>query len=463
MKKTNLLILLILLIHLLLLSNLRFTAWPEMILWPYFILKGLLPYRDIAIAHNALLIFDLALFYKIFGISLFSLKIYTWILILSTDLLVYWVARKITKKEETALLSLAFYVLWQPYFEGNGVWFDLFLAPLGLLIFYFLWSKEFFWSGIFAGLAILVKQTAFWFIFPIGFSFWFIQNLKIKSIKKFLIGLAAPLLIFLVYLFKVGILQDFYFWAIKFGVGYLPHAPGQIQLPTIKQIFSLGIPCAFVFLTMITLLFQCNGVKEIQKLFLPFLVWCFFTSLGVFPRWGYFHLQPALPFLAVISSVSLYLISKTWPKLFLGVYLILFFLGVIYLQSRFYYLNWQKPDRFFEKETLEVASWLKEKTNPGEKIFILNSWDHLYALSETLPAVSPWVPTLPWYMEYPGIQDEIVFDLQKEKPKIVVFEDYKLKGLGSYKPEKIDKFLQENYILDRIIDGRFLILNLKEK
>ncbi|PJE69384.1 hypothetical protein COU96_00030, partial [Candidatus Shapirobacteria bacterium CG10_big_fil_rev_8_21_14_0_10_38_14] len=99
-----------------------------MILWPYFILKGLLPYRDIAMAHNPLLIFDLAIFYKIFGISLFNLKIYTWVLILLTDLLIYWVAKKITKREKVALLSLAFYVLWQPFFEGNGVWFDLVLA-----------------------------------------------------------------------------------------------------------------------------------------------------------------------------------------------------------------------------------------------------------------------------------------------------------------------------------------------
>ena len=40
----------------------QFTAWPEMLAWPYLILKGFLPYKDIAIAHNPLLIFVLTKF-----------------------------------------------------------------------------------------------------------------------------------------------------------------------------------------------------------------------------------------------------------------------------------------------------------------------------------------------------------------------------------------------------------------
>jgi len=460
MKKINFLLPFLLSMHFLLLLNLRFTAWPEMILWPYFILKGLLPYRDIAMAHNPLLIFDLALFYKTFGVSLFNLKLYTWILILITDLLIYYIAEKLTKNKKIAFLSLAFYVFWQPYFEGNGVWFDLMLAPLGLSVFYFLYVGEFFWSGLFFGLAILVKQTAFWFIFPIVFCLWLFDYLKINYLKKFFLGMMIPLFILLVYLIKLGIFQNFYFWAIKFGIGYLPHAPGQIQLPTLKQTLALNVPYGMVLPAILTSLLYRNEVK-MGRILTSLLVWCLFASLGIFPRFGYFHFQPVLPFLAIISSVSLYLIRKIWSKLFLGLFLILFFLGTVYLESRFYNLNWQKPNRFLEKETLEAAAWLKEKTNPGEKIFILNSWDHLYALSETLPAVSPWVPTLPWYMEYPGIQDKIVSDLQKEKPKLVVFEPYKEKGLGSYKPEKIDRFLQENYVKTKIIAGRFWILEPK--
>ena len=461
MKKAKFLIPLILLIHLVLLINLRFIAWPEMILWPYFVLKGLLPYRDIAIAHNPLLIFDLTIFYKLFGVTLLNLKLYTWILILLTDFVIYWVSEKLTKNKVVAVFSLLFFVLWQPYFEGNGVWFDLALAPLALLLFYLLYKKEFLWSGIFLGLAILVKQTAFWFILPIAFTFWLLKAIKVKSIIRFLIGLAIPLSLFLIYLLGTRTSQDFYFWAIQFGIGYLPRAAGQIDFPGIKEALSLGVPCALTLLAVFLLIKK--QFKE-KKLLILLLIWCFFGALGVYPRWGYVHFQPSLPFLAIIAGITVYyvnLIYKGWAKSLLGLYLILVFLGTFYLQARFYRLHWQKPDRFFEEETLQAASWLKQNTQENEKIFILNSWDHLYALSETLPAVSPWVPTLPWYMEYPGIQEEIVADLEREKPELIVFEPYKEKGLGSYKPEKIDNYLNENYTLDEIIAGRFWILEPK--
>ena len=461
MKKAKFLIPLILLIHLVLLVNLRFIAWPEMILWPYFVLKGLLPYRDIAMAHNPLLIFDLTIFYKIFGVSLLGLKVYTWILVLLTDFLVYWVAEKLTKNKIIALFSLLFFVLWQHYFEGNGVWFDLMLAPITLLLFYLLYKKDFLWSGILLGLAILVKQTAFWFILPIALTFWFLKAIKVKSIIRFLIGLAIPLSLFLLYLISTRTLQDFYFWAIQFGIGFLPRAPGQIDFPGIKEALSLGVPYGLTLLAVFLLIKK--KFKE-KKLLILLLIWCAFGALGVYPRWGYVHFQPSLPFLAIISGITVYyvnLIYKGSVKPLLGLYLILVFLGTFYLQFRFYRLHWQKEDRFFEMETIQAASWLQQNTKRDEKIFILNSWDHLYTLSETLPAVSPWVPTLPWYMEYPGIQEEIVADLKEGKPRSIVFEPYRGKGLGSYKPEKIENYLNENYTLDEIVAGRFQILKQK--
>src|SRR3990172_10040097 len=97
------LIFFILLFHLFLLLTLKFTAWPEMTFWPYLMLKGWFPWRDIAIAHTPLLLVDLTIFYKIFGLGLVQLKVYTWILILATDFLLFWVARRLWDKQSLAL------------------------------------------------------------------------------------------------------------------------------------------------------------------------------------------------------------------------------------------------------------------------------------------------------------------------------------------------------------------------
>lgn len=461
-KKRNLIIVLVLFAHLVLLVNLRFIAWPEMILWPYFLLKGLLPYQDIAMAHNPLLIFSLAFFYKFTGVSLLGLKIYTWALILLTDVLVYWVAKKLTKSGKTAILSLVFYVLWQPYFDGNGVWFDLVLAPLALLTFYTLYKQRLSLSGFLFVLAILVKQTAFWSFVPVGLTFILLKKVKFELLTRFALGGFLAFSLVVVYFAKMGIWQDFYAWAVQFGIGYLPNAAGQLQLPSFKQFLSLGVPFAFMVPALALLLHQGKGGKKSleRKVLLLLVVWFLFGSLGVYPRWGLFHFQPALPFLAIISGIMLsrFNLLEGKHKQWFVVYLVLVILGTVYLQTRFYRLHWQKQDRFFESETLQAEDWLKANIENNEKIFILNSWDHLYALSDTLPAVSPWVPTLPWYMDYPGIQEGIVDDLKKEKPSLVVFEPYKEKGLGSYRPRVIDKFLQENYSLSEVVAGRFWIL-----
>ena len=89
----------------------------------------------------------------------------------------------------------------------------------------------------------------------------------------------------------------------------------------------------------------------------------------------------------------------------------------------------------------------------GEKIYLLNAWDNIYMLSNTIPAVRPWVPHLSWYMEIPGIQKNMVSDLKFIKPKIIVQKEYEQSGLGSYKPKLIDHFIKENYRFDGKIDG----------
>ena len=96
-------------VHLFLLFNLSFTAWPEMLAWPFFILKGWLPYKDFAMVHTPLLVLDLALFNKIFGVGAAQLKIYSWVLILFTDLTLFYVVKKLWSVKK-ALSSLLFFI-----------------------------------------------------------------------------------------------------------------------------------------------------------------------------------------------------------------------------------------------------------------------------------------------------------------------------------------------------------------
>src|SRR4030042_4599197 len=134
MKNKYWLLALILLLHLILLIYLKFTAWPEMSLWPYLITKGWLPYRDIAIAHTPLMLIDLGIFYKIFGSGIVQLKIFTWLLILVFDGLIFFIVRELWNKK-TAFIALAAFAVWNLFYDGNGLWFDLYMGLIAFLSF----------------------------------------------------------------------------------------------------------------------------------------------------------------------------------------------------------------------------------------------------------------------------------------------------------------------------------------
>src|SRR3989344_4476566 len=141
-------------LHLLLLLNLKFTTWPEMLAWPYLITKGWLPYKDIAIAHTPLLLVYLTFFYKIFSVGVLQLKVFTWIVIIISDLLVYFVTKSLWNKK-IALVALGFYIPLQLFYDGNGMWFDLALVPLVLAVYYTLKKEKYLWAGVLFGISIL--------------------------------------------------------------------------------------------------------------------------------------------------------------------------------------------------------------------------------------------------------------------------------------------------------------------
>lgn len=437
-------ILIVLFFHLVLLLFTKFTAWPEMTFWPYLILKGWLPYQDIAIVHTPVLLADLTIFYKIFGLGLIQLKIYTWILILSTDVLLFWVTRRLWDKK-IAFLSLLVYIPIQIFFGGNGLWFDLALAPLALAIYYNIRKRSYIWAGLWWGIAAFTKQTAFWLLIPIVFII-VRRALKepplkrIKPIGKLALGAGLMFLISFITLSLLGIWGDFWLWAVRFGVTKLPASAGQIHLPTIRQFVIASFP--FLILTFSTL-----RLKKSHTL----ITWAIFASLGTFPRWEMFHIQPGLPFLAIGLGAVLSRFSKfkQSEKIALTLGLTLFAIVITRQGVR----DFGGKTRFFEPEVLKVAAYIKQNTRSGDAIYVANAWDSLYVLSDTIPATRPWLPYLAWYMEIPGIQDLVVASMTIKPPKLIVQGQYQNSGLGAYRPAQINTFITENYKLTVNVEG----------
>lgn len=371
-----------------------------MTFWPYLILRGWLPYKDIAIVHTPFLVLILAAFYRLFGVGIWQLKIFTWLLVLLTDVLLFGIVKKLWS-ERTAFLTLMFYVFLQYFYEGNGLWFELAFTPFALLVFYSLKTKKYLQAGILWGLAIITKQTAVWFFIPVILTLLPYKGLALKDVlhkfEKILIGIIAVLIALVILLLIFGIFNDFWFWAIKFGVFYLPRTAGQVQLPTIRQFLVYFLPFVPLILT-------------------PELVpWAIAGFLGVYPRWGLFHFQPATPFL----SIGLGLVITKNRKKF-KIFLVAYVLFLITLIGRQFIRDFGKETRFYEHEVQEVVSSIKNQPSNVDDIYILNYWDNIYAFTNTLPSTEPWFPYLPWYLSVPGVKDEMLGDLKTKMPQVII-------------------------------------------
>lgn len=445
-QKITILFLGILGIHLFLLTQFKFTAWPEMLLWPYLSIHNLLPYRDIAIVHTPLLIGILAAVYKIFGVGILQLKIFTWILILGIDCFLFLIAKKLWNYK-VALITVSSFVLWQLFFDGNGLWFDLFMTASVLASFYFVEKKRYFWVGIFWALAFISKQTAIYFLLPIGISI--ISNILRRPLKgdprkvimDFIFGVFIIFGMTLLLLFAFHLLPSFYNWAIKFGIFILPKAEGQVQLPDLKGLMMAVLP----FTIFIPLIWK-TGKKNINL-----LLWTIVGGLGAYPRFEYFHFQPAIPFLAIATGLMFTNLSK--KNILLKIFIPIYIFGSLILFAGYFLRNWREDTRFFEQNVQDVVSFVKYDTKQGDRVFVMNWWENIYALTDTIPATDPLVPQLSWYQTLPGIQDRELTNLKNSKPKLILLQDYADSGLAAYIPQKVYNYVMANYRLKQKVDG----------
>lgn len=400
--------------------------WPEMILWPYLITKGWLPYQDIAIAHTPVLLGILTLWYKLLGSGIVQLKVFTSLLIVITDVFLYWlIYRKYGAR--SGLVGLLIYIFLHVLYFGNSIWFETLLTIIALAIFYFLKTKRFYFLGAFLALSYLTKQTGLAFLIPVG-SALLVNKEKFVSLIKIAITFFSIILLFFLVLVSLGLWDDFYNWAILYATLILPRAPGQVQYPSAKE---------FILALMPYLIIAPYFVRK-KDFILP--LFAIAGTLGVYPRWEEFHFQPALPFLAMMFAET---ISFNRKDLLTKVIVILIIFIIGFRSLRYINRSWKVEDRFADTETLVVAEYIDMNTARNDSVYIINYWDNIYALSDTLPAIKPWIPQLGWYLS-DEITDKMNSDLSNNPPGYVVWE----KNTPSIPPQ-FGNEINKNYIKDR--------------
>lgn len=447
MKKSYLFVLILLGIHFFLLLNLQFTAWPEMFSYAYLKNNGFLLYKDIIHPYPPFLTLVLSYVYRIFGYSLIVLQAVSWLTILASSLLVFLISRKITKNESIALFTLGIYVLFQPFLEGNMLWFDIAIVlPILAGVFFALrWIDRYgsqklniFLAGLFFGIASLIKQTAgiFWVAF-----FIFLIFRKAKK-SYFFHLLAGPIILWGIFLGRIiqeNQLVEFWNWTIFYPLFRWGNFPGYVQMAlSSRELATLGI---FLIPVILYVLWKRTIKDEKFWLLILFLI---AGLVAIYPRFSYFHFQPSLVFFVLLYGYIAQ--GLNLQQRIMGISLFFLFLFPFIYKPVFTF-EWRKDPHFYGRQEKEFAELLKTKVDDKRNVFLFGVPSQFYSMTGTLPP-KPWTDNFGWYLEIPGVQENVVKHWGANPPDFV-FWRFPSPGnwfdLGTYQPQKIAQWIKENY------------------
>lgn len=413
------------LFHAVILWILEFAPYPELFIYPYLVSSGFLPYRDILDQHFPGLMFFPLNFFSLGFRDPVSFKL---LLILIVTLTSFWIY-KISRSR----LSVLFYVLWQPFFEGNQLWLDIFLPLFTLPAFYFFQLQKWFLTGVFLGLGVVFKQTLIPLAAFVGLSLFLRRNFR--GLIQFSLAVLFPSVIMLIYFNKLGILSDFWYWTVQFNLSTF--AQGGRLAPRLPDLLKLSFPAILIGYSFV------KFPKTRQT-----IGWLVFTVIGGIARFGFIHLQPAVPFFALALGT----LGRS-SKLGVIFCLVLTFAWLGYFYSR--QNNWLQT-KYFDSQSAKLVTEISRRVNPKDKIFLLGVNPHLYPLTSTLPPARTFVFQFPWFIDVAG--DRILNGLQLDPPRLIVYnpesviDNHYLRDYGS----RLVEYIQGNYTFSSQI-GQYLI------
>ncbi len=398
----------------LLLRQISFFPYPEMLTETYFLSKGMLPYVQINDQHFP-------------GLSLLPVNLRTlgfdnieklrWLhlgLIGFTTLILY----KLIGKLRWIVLFLVFFLLW----EGNTLWVDSFVTPLVLLVFYGLWSKgsfksvqNIFLTGTLLGIVLVFKQHAL--IICVAVAVWVLdQKVSWKYWLGFVIGGILPMSLVGIYYYQLGVWPDFWFWTVVHNLTGYTSLEGRIPgLGELARFSLLAVPAAF-------------GLQGSAGLFI------LASLIYLIPRFGLIHAQIALPLLIFLLSFKPRLY---WPIMGLA----------LLLMARIFAKEIPGKVLFYDQSAMLTVEYVEERVDKSRPIYVYGVNDNIYHLTNTLPPNRFWIELLRGNI-IPGVEERLIQTLKIDPPQFVLVDRQASidgKKVSEFTPQ-IWRYLQMNFI-----------------
>lgn len=369
--------------------------------------SGLAPYRDIFDQHFPGLLFLPVNFHTVGVRDADSFHLLLMAVAALQTLLTYLVARKLAG-DAVAPLAAAAYALWQPAFEGDQLWLDTFLATFTLPALVLLLDARWLLAGLLLGAGVVCKQTlvplvafaGLVVLYESGPSRW-------RAVRHFAVGALLPSALLLLYLWHTGTLADFWFWTVTFNLS--TYASAGTLAPRLGDVVRSALPIALVLAASV--LAPARWRPRLLAL------WACLTVAGGLGRFGLIHLQPAVPYFAILVGM---LAVALWRRRATAALLAVALLTVVWL-GEFY----GRRARWFDDPVAtarraSIATLIRERARPSDEILLLGVDPGLYAATGTLPPGRVFVFPFPWFLDVAG--ERVQGALRRHPPRLALLD-----------------------------------------
>lgn len=466
-----------------------FIDWEELTLEPFFILRGMGLYSDIATHHTPLLTGFMVILYRLTGIHVVVRQVVLLMVSAATAFLTFRAVRRLAGKR-AALFSLALFSMFWPFYGGTDFWFDTFLPLFFLAAFLLVIGRDSSWrlalAGVFLGVSFLVKPNGgqvalvILLLLLVRAKPW---PRRLQDAALYSGGVALPVFLAGACYAVHGRLGDAFYWVFTYNLSgaYMRHG---LLPPSLPDAVRLLVVIAPILVLMTVSLFSAAVRRKISWEFRLAFYMGFVASLALIPRWERFHVAPALPFLVICLVLSFQRILNVgrearagrWKKaavLFCAAWTLAVVLdiGTFYppiladkiipnFSRSWPFHSYDAPAWFDEgarrymRDIPAIGKYLREATSDGDKIFVWG-WQgsRLYLESGRLPS-GKFYYTLPWFTVLPQFGRDLMTSLSEGRPRYVVVLKKSYPGTPTLEDLGID-LGKMGYIMRPELEARF--------
>lgn len=305
----------------------------------------------------------------------------------------------------------------------------------------------YFGSGIFSGLAFLMKQPGVFFVIFAGFYLmwrekearagWKSAPTKLASLLG---GAAVPYLLTCLMLWRAGVFQKFWFWTVLYARTYgaeLTARQGLRELANRMELQKEHISAICFLLVFGMAAFLWDRKLKPHSAFVLGLLLCSFlaVSVGFYYRGHYFIvLYPALAFLtgAAVSASTALLRNLNLPKALRILPAVIFtvaFANALYAERGIYFTEtpYEACREIYGTspfpEAVAIGDFIRANSAPNARVAVLGSEPEIYFYAQRHSATG-YIYTYPLTEEQrfaSTMQEEFIREVESVAPEFVVY------------------------------------------